>query len=149
MNKVNRIGEIILVIFGILVSIVGLFVRPIYGAIFKNPEILSDIENDLANEGFGVQEITESIAVLDYLSTYLTVVAGISIVIGIIAIFLLIGDKKAKAAGILLIVGAVLILVSSIGAGFFAFVFYLIAGIIALVRKAKPEEIEDPFLEDN
>src|SRR5699024_3630053 len=107
MQKVNRIGEIVLVVFGIIASIFGIFSRFIYSAIFKNPEILAETTDEMMQEGFTMDDINQSFALLNSVSTYLTVIASISLIIGVIALFLLIGDRKAKVAGITLIVASV------------------------------------------
>ena len=149
MKKVNRTIEIILVIFGLLASVLGIFSHFIYSAIFENPEILDAVQEEMVQEGFSFADINQSISLISSLSTYLTFIAIVSVIVGIIAIILLMGDKKPKAAGILLIIASVIVLVASVGTGFFAFVFYLIAGIVAVVRKAKPEDIEDPFIQQD
>lgn len=58
-----------------------------------------------------------------------------AIVLGIIAMVLLKGNRKPVAAGIIFIVTAVIVSIISTGLGIPAGLFYLIAGVMALVRK--------------
>src|SRR5690606_28381840 len=61
--------------------------------------------------------------------------------LGIVAIFLLKGNKKPVAAGIILFATAVLTTVVTAGSTLIPGLFYVIAGILALVRKA-PQTVE-------
>ncbi|WP_117149232.1 DUF4064 domain-containing protein [Paraliobacillus zengyii] len=61
----------------------------------------------------------------------------LAIAVGVVAMVLLRGNKKPKVAGIMFIVTAVLVAVISLGTGVIAGAFYLIAGIMCLVRKPK------------
>ncbi|ASK60999.1 hypothetical protein CFK37_01610 [Virgibacillus phasianinus] len=67
----------------------------------------------------------------------LTIISVVAIILGIISMIFLKGNKKPKAAGIILIVTAVVVAFISYGAGIIAGIFYLIAGIMALARKPK------------
>jgi len=58
-----------------------------------------------------------------------------AIVLGIVAMALLKGDKKPMIAGIIFIAIAVIVAFITAGVGILAGLFYLIAGILCLVRK--------------
>ncbi|AUJ25973.1 DUF4064 domain-containing protein [Virgibacillus dokdonensis] len=87
----------------------------------------------------GVEELNEQEfkTVLETGTNYLFFVFLVQIALGTLALFFLIGDKKPKAAGILLIVTAIVGTVASLFFGIFGGAAYLIAGIIALVRRPK------------
>ena len=68
----------------------------------------------------------------------MVVVSVIAIILGIVAMILLRGNKMPKVAGIIFIVVAVVGTVATVFLGFFGGLFYLIAGIMCLVRKPKP-----------
>ena len=58
-----------------------------------------------------------------------------AIVLGIVAMVLLKGNKKPVIAGIIFIATAVIVAIITTGVGIIAGIFYLIAGIMCLVRK--------------
>lgn len=60
-----------------------------------------------------------------------------AIVLGIVSMILLKGNKKPLIAGIIFIAVAIIVSVVTTGVGVIAGLFYLIAGIMALVRKPK------------
>src|SRR5699024_5654636 len=109
-----------------------------------NSNEINEIKDQMLADGFGPEEVDLAFNFLHASSTYFIIVAIVSLIVGIIAMILLIGDKKPKAAGILLIVSSIIILFASIFMGFFSFLFYLIAGIMAVVRKRKePVTVEE------
>ncbi|WP_033541005.1 DUF4064 domain-containing protein [Planococcus sp. CAU13] len=63
--------------------------------------------------------------------------AIVAIVLGIVAMVLLKGNRKPVIAGILFIATAVIVSIVTTGVGILAGLFYLIAGILCLVRKPK------------
>lgn len=65
----------------------------------------------------------------------LLVSALAAIVLGIVAMVLLNGNKKPVIAGIIFIAAAVIAAIITTGVGIIAGIFYLIAGIMCLVRK--------------
>ncbi|TAA72368.1 DUF4064 domain-containing protein [Planococcus salinarum] len=60
-----------------------------------------------------------------------------AVVLGIVAMVLLKGNKKPVVAGIIFIATAIIISIITTGIGVIAGIFYLIAGIMCLVRKPK------------
>lgn len=58
-----------------------------------------------------------------------------AIVLGIVAMVLLKGNKKPVIAGIIFLATAIIISITTTGLGVIAGIFYLIAGIMCLVRK--------------
>lgn len=66
---------------------------------------------------------------------FLLISAIAAIVLGIVAMVLLKGNKKPLIAGIIFIATAIIVSIVTTGVGVIAGLFYLIAGIMALVRK--------------
>lgn len=149
MQRVNRTGEIVLTLFGVAASIIGVISVIGLSRIFTNQEFINEFKLEMQAEGIGSEDMELVFGFFSSAGTFLLVVAIISLIVGIIATILLIGDKKPKAAGILLIITSVIVLLASLFSGFFAFLFYLIAGIMAVVRKPKinkdDEDINTPI----
>src|SRR5699024_2125178 len=80
----------------------------------------------------------EMLQVAGPLSWMITIGGLLAIILGIVAMIMLKGNKNPKAAGItLLVVGAATILIA-FPHGIFIGMFYLIAGILCLARKPRP-----------
>lgn len=62
-----------------------------------------------------------------------------AIVLGIVAMVLLKGNKKPIIAGIIFLVTAIIVAIITTGVGVIAGIFYVIAGILCLVRKPQPK----------
>lgn len=93
-----------------------------------------DPELDLTMEEFDM--------VLDLLGaggTVLLASAIAAVVLGIVAMILLKGNKKPVVAGIIFLIVAVGVSITTTGIGILAGIFYLIAGIMCLVRKPKQQ----------
>ncbi|MCH1625614.1 DUF4064 domain-containing protein [Fredinandcohnia quinoae] len=134
----KRTGEIILSIIGMclyaLISLLGFALIALNG----NEDFTNEMENiaaeDPALSGMDMGAIGDAVSAGGW---YFIIVSLLSIVIGIVCLVLLKGNKHPKAAGIILIVVAVL---STLGTFFLAIIsgiLYLIAGILCLVRKPK------------
>ncbi|MUV38327.1 hypothetical protein JNUCC1_02165 [Lentibacillus sp. JNUCC-1] len=139
----KRTAEVILSIVGAVVyaglAIVGIFIR----MIGSNEDIKNDVTSEMINEDptMSAQEVNDLLDVVGGLGWYVIVVSIIAIILGIVAMFMLKGNKMPKAAGIILIVTAVISTIATAFMGLFCALFYLIAGIMALVRKP-PRTVE-------
>ncbi|WP_158633907.1 DUF4064 domain-containing protein [Radiobacillus deserti] len=123
------------VLYGLLAGLGGIFKW-----IQSNDEAISEMEKQLESdptlEGTGVNLDT----FLDSLNTggnTLLTVSILVIVLGIISLILLKGNKKPKVAGIILIIAGAGSVFFTFGLGLFGAIFYVVAGIMALVRKPK------------
>ncbi|WP_440896872.1 DUF4064 domain-containing protein [Amphibacillus sp. Q70] len=67
------------------------------------------------------------------------VLAVIAIIAGVLAILMLKGNKRPKPAGILLLIAGVLIGFLQVGIALFGSLAYVIAGMMALLKKPKYE----------
>src|SRR5690625_2711211 len=103
-------------------------------------DLQTEIMNDPSLNDLNQQELDLALDVVGSMGTAVIVVCVISIIAGIIAMFLFKGDNKPKVAGIILLIVGVITTIISFGAAIFASVFYIIAGIMGLVRKKKPED---------
>lgn len=128
--------EMILTTIGILLFGV-LFAGSIllYGNLEGSPETLDLVQSFMKDEN--IVEFTEQqmISYIGYLFIYLAVISFSWIIFGAIAIYLFKKEDKVKAAGILLIITAILGTLSTIGLGIFSGMIYLIAGIMAITRR--------------
>ncbi|UOQ49177.1 DUF4064 domain-containing protein [Gracilibacillus caseinilyticus] len=137
----KRTVEVVLAIIGAIVYLFGV----LFGAIFRMmegqegwmQEMLAENPNfnqgDIANIEM---QLSNGIGTM---GTVLIVGSLISIIAGIVAMFFFRGNSKPKAASIiLLVVGAGTTLIT-FGGAIFAGIFYVIAGIMGLVRKPKQD----------
>ncbi|MFY4773699.1 DUF4064 domain-containing protein [Metabacillus sp. RGM 3146] len=142
----KRTAEIIFAIIGAVLYLIT-FVLSILMLGLKNSPSFEQGVNEAIKKDPALSDANvtfESISkIVQTFSTFVAISAFIGLVLGILAIIFLKGNKKPKAAGILLIAGGVVTTVGSIGFSFFGGVAYLIAGIIALVRKPKVSLTEE------
>ncbi|GAA0430918.1 hypothetical protein GCM10008983_04220 [Lentibacillus halophilus] len=139
----NRTGEIVLTIIGALIygffGIVGSFAV----WLLSNEEIINEAKEEISQQQSGItmSNLNEFLeAGVQGSGWLLIIVSVLALIVGIISVVFMKGDKKPKAAGIMLIVTAAISVVITLGAGIFSGLFYLIAGIMCLARK-KPETI--------
>ncbi|KGP74600.1 DUF4064 domain-containing protein [Pontibacillus yanchengensis] len=143
----SRKAEIIITIIG-MVMFTGLFgLSIIFLSVQGDPEfqqMLQDSLNETYSQMEGGQTINleEMANMISSFTTYLLVASLAGIGLGGLSLFFLKGNKKPKAAGIILIVTAVIGTIATLFLSFFGGVAYLIAGIMALVRKPKVSEPE-------
>ncbi|WP_101846777.1 DUF4064 domain-containing protein [Halobacillus sp. Marseille-P3879] len=123
------------VFFGLAAAIGAFFVN-----MGDNPQARAEIESilsqdpDVDTDQISVDQIMDGMAA----GAWTVLIAAIlAIVLGILCIVFLKGNKKPKAAGIILIITAVLMTFGTFGVGLFGGIAYLIGGIVALVRKPK------------
>jgi len=144
---VKRTGEIILTVIGLIFSVLSVIGSIILASIIKSDFVVENFtegfNEGLAEEGMeGAMDASSFLNIVAGLGWFLTFISIVGIVIGIIAIIFFKDNKRPKAAGIILIIGSIVILLATFGAGFFTFVVYLIAGIMALVRKPPQSELD-------
>ncbi|MFB4167936.1 DUF4064 domain-containing protein [Virgibacillus sp. JSM 102003] len=132
----NRTGEIVLTIVGALIYMLFAGLGIFTAWLFNNEQILNEASDEMMQQpGMGTGDMQAMLEVLQGGGLVLAIVSIIALVLGIISIILVKGDKKPKAAGIILIVTSVLAAIITVGAGIFSGIFYLIAGIMCLARK--------------
>lgn len=144
----KRTIEIVLTAIGLLFSLLGAGLTTFLVLMTR-----LDVFKEGFEEGYydgaieGTYDNSEAAIVLNILSGFGWLVVSmfaIGIILGIISIFFYIGNKKPKAASIILIIGSVIVGIGTVLTGFMPALLYLIAGIIGLVRKP-PVEHTDPI----
>ncbi|MFS0863586.1 DUF4064 domain-containing protein [Fredinandcohnia sp. 179-A 10B2 NHS] len=136
----KRTGEIVLTIIGAcLFAFITLF-GFIFLGLGGNDEFATEMENAAATDpaltGVDMGMITDMVVAGGW---YFIIVGLLSIVLGIVSLVLLKGNKRPKAAGIILIIVAVLSTLATFLLSIIASILYLIAGILCLVRKQKED----------
>ncbi|ANU14423.1 hypothetical protein B481_0177 [Planococcus halocryophilus Or1] len=135
----KRTAEMVLAIIGAL----GYAFTAVIGGMMiwlqNNRGIMEESFNEMATENpdLGMGDFEEMLDMLGTGGWFLTVASVVAIILGIVAMVLLKGNKKPVVAGIIFIATAVIVAFVSGGAGILAGIFYLIAGIMVLVRKPK------------
>ncbi|KHE67035.1 DUF4064 domain-containing protein [Halobacillus sp. BBL2006] len=137
----KRTAEIIFTVIGILLYAIPVVLGGMLLNVKDDPQFRAEIEKGIqsAPNADQVGNINMD-QMIDFLGTFTIVIlvaAILAIALGILSIVFLKGNKKPKAAGIILIITAIVMTFGTVGLGLFAGVAYLIAGIIALVRKSK------------
>ncbi|MFB1050311.1 DUF4064 domain-containing protein [Paraliobacillus sp. JSM ZJ581] len=129
------------VIFGIIGTIVYGITAIIGGSMLwmkGNEEVVEKIYSDVLEQNPEI-EMPDYQTFIDSMGTggvMLLLVSLAVMIAGIVAMVFLKGNKKPKAAGIIFIVSVAIVTVLP-GISPFTGVFYLIAGIMSLVRKPK------------
>ncbi|SFB06473.1 Protein of unknown function [Lentibacillus halodurans] len=137
----SRTGEIVLTVIGGFIY--GFFA--VVGALmvwfFHNEAIWDQATEELRQQQPDIApgEMEAALQMFQGSGWLMIVISAIGLILGIVSIVFMVGDKKPKAAGIMLIVMSVLGALVTFGALIFSGVFYLIAGIMCLARKASPE----------
>jgi hypothetical protein len=141
-------------------TVIGLILN-LFGAIgvtFLTIFSSSDLFRDGFEEGYtegmmdeGLEagnEVNLMLNLISGLGWWIVFVAVLGIIAGILAMIFYAGNKKPKAASIILIVAAVIVGFGTLLAGLVPALLYLIAGIIGLVRKPpQTSEESDTFIE--
>ncbi|KMJ59070.1 hypothetical protein AB685_08370 [Bacillus sp. LL01] len=137
----KRTAEIVMTVIAVFLSgltaIIGVFLN--FG--MSDPEFTTMMEQEMgadpAMEGMDMSSFMDMLALAG--PTLLTV-GILSLILGVIGIIAIKGNKKPVLAGIMLILAALVIGIGTIGFGFIPAILYLIAGIMAFARKPKVTE---------
>lgn len=147
----KRTAEIVLSVLGALANAAGAVIALLLVLLFRTEEVRNEFaagfNEEMINEG--IEESIDAFALLNLLlgmGWFLVILGVLGTISGIIAIIWFKGNAKPKAAGIILIISSIVILIGTVGFGFIPFLLYLIAGILALVRK--PSVVEEPILNE-
>jgi cytochrome bd-type quinol oxidase subunit 2 len=129
----KRTGEIVLGVIGAIFYGLGALFGVVMLVLKDQQDLLREISQDPE-----VSDVIDINSLVDTLSAggwTLIITSLIALILGIIAIVFIKGNKKPKAAGIIFIVTAVVITIATFGAAIFPGIFFLIAGIMCLARK--------------
>lgn len=132
----KRTGEVVLGVIGAILYGLG----AIFGIVMialKNNDMVQDEIREMSEdpELAGTVDFNSILASLAAGGWTLFITSLIALILGIIAIVFIKGNKKPKAAGIIFIVAAVVMAIVTFGVAIFPGIFFLIAGIMCLVRK--------------
>ncbi|WP_409254001.1 DUF4064 domain-containing protein [Bacillus sp. SCS-153A] len=133
---IKRTAEIVMGIIGIILS--GLFA--IMGFILNaNSAVMQEmLEQEISRDPSLTTEDTSYImGMIESMGPFLIGLGLISSILGLAAVLLIKGNKKPVVAGILFILAALVVGLGTFGAGFLPGLLFLIAGIMAFVRKPK------------
>jgi len=138
-DDLTRTAEMLITFLGIMVYS---FFSMIGGATLwmnKNPDKVANMLEDTNNEGMDVTKEEFLILLEDIGGSgwYVLIGSLIAIIVGGIAIYLLRGNKNSLIAGISLLISAILSTFLTFLLAWPAAIFYIIAGIMSLVRKPK------------
>ena len=150
----SRVAEIIFSVIGLVIyglvfffSFRVLTMQEDTKAQFKQQ--MQDAMNSNPNAQGNSVSVDKIIDAISTGSLVIVIFSAIAIILGIVAIVFLKGNKKPKAAGIILIVTGVVTTLGTIAFGIFGGIAYLIAGITALVRKSKNKSITEESSVEN
>ncbi|MGD6967962.1 DUF4064 domain-containing protein [Rossellomorea vietnamensis] len=133
---VKRTGEIVMGVIGIILSalfaVMGFVLNANSGAMQEMVE-----EEFSQDPTFTAEETNVILQSMESIGPFLIGLGLISSILGLVAVLLIKGNKKPVIAGILFILGALVVGLGTVGAGFLPGILFLIAGIMALVRKPK------------
>lgn len=145
----KRTAEIIITVIGIILYGLPLALSGLLLSMKDNPQFQQEMENFMNSPQMQMEGEAASISMGEMLNAmgsfaqFVIIAAVIAIALGILCIVFLKGNKKPKAAGIILIITAILMTFATVGMGIFAGAAYLIAGIVALARKPKKPVVEE------
>ncbi|TFJ91870.1 DUF4064 domain-containing protein [Lentibacillus salicampi] len=132
----SRTGEIVLTVIGAIIYGLSAIGGAFMVWLFNNEAVQNEAMGDInQQEGVGAEDMEAAFGFLQGGGWFLVALSVIGLILGIVCIVFLKGDKKPKAAGIILIVTSVLFAIITFGALIFSGIFYLIAGIMCLARK--------------
>ncbi|MEI3607432.1 DUF4064 domain-containing protein [Pseudogracilibacillus sp. SE30717A] len=134
----KRTGEITLIIIGAVLNLLGIIGFGLFTSFSQTDFFLYNVL-----DGYGSPEELFVINIMTGIGWFLAILSFFALIAGIIALFFFKGNKKPKPASIILIITSVIVLLGTFGMGFFAFLCYLVAGIMGLVRKPPHVEVEE------
>lgn len=144
----KRTGEIVLGVIGIISSALMALVGMVFIYANQSGEVKSIMEEGFAEDPTLEVNPEDINLVMEGLGSFgwaVVVASIIGVILGLIAVISIKGNKKPKLAGWMFIIGAVLTGLISVGMGFVPAILYLIAGIMAFVRKAHSDTPEPPI----
>ncbi|CAG9621111.1 DUF4064 domain-containing protein [Sutcliffiella rhizosphaerae] len=141
----KRTTEIVLSVIAVVLSgltaIIGLMFNSMmaddeFRQMMESDEFRQSMEQELgSNPNLEAADLDTINSIFALVGPSLLIVGILSLVLGIIGIIAIKGNKKPILAGVMLILAALVIGIGTIGFGLIPAILYLIAGIMSLVRK--------------
>lgn len=142
----KRTGEIVLGVIGIVVyafiSLLSALMIWVQNNEDKVKELMQEAAEENSDNALSPEEINETISTMGDNGWPFFIAGLLTVILGIVALIFLKGNKRPKPAGIILIVLAVLSVFVFGGFALFGSVPYLIAGLMCLLRKP-PKPVEE------
>jgi len=138
----KRTAEIVMTVIAVIISGLTALFGVLMNLGMSDPEFAEVMEEEMAADpaAMGEMDMATFMDMLAWAGPVLLAVGIISLILGVIGIIAIKGNKKPVLAGIMLILAALVIGIGTIGFGFIPAILYLIAGIMAFVRKPKVTE---------
>ena len=143
---VKRTGEVIMGVIGIVLSALFSIIGIVLNMGMNSPEVMSQIEEgmesdpNLQESGMTAGDMSVIMETAESMGSYLVILGIIASILGIIAVITIVKNKKPVLSGIMFILAALVVGLGTIGFGFIPGLLFLIAGIMAFVRKPKRTE---------
>ncbi|OXS60104.1 uncharacterized protein DUF4064 [Bacillus sp. V-88] len=140
---VKRTGEVIMGVIGIVLSALFSIIGIVLNMGMNSPEVMSQIEEgmesdpNLQESGMTAGDMSAIMETAESMGSYLVILGIIASILGIIAVMTIVKNKKPVLSGIMFILAALVVGLGTIGFGFIPGLLFLIAGIMAFVRKPK------------
>lgn len=140
---VKRTGEVVMGVIGIILSALFSIIGIVVNMGMSDPEVMSQLEEgmesdpNIQNAEMTAGDLSSIISAAESAGSYLVILGIIASILGIIAVLTIVKNKKPVLSGIMFIIAALVIGLGTIGFGFVPGLLFLIAGIMALVRKPK------------
>lgn len=132
------LGIIGIVFFG-LMSIIGILLISLQNNLSYRHAIESSAASNPSANTTNINDMLANIAQSGWL---IFIGSSIAFLLGFIAAVYIKGNKKPKTSGILFLVSAAIALILTKGGDFLPDILYIIAGIMALMRKPKKTQNE-------
>lgn len=143
MKRLKRTGEIALTIIGAVFNLIGVGIFSLFTTFSKTDYFMYNFLG-----AYGTEEDVFFINIMTGIGWFLSIISLLALIAGIVALLFFKGDKKPKAAGIILIITSVILALGTFMMAFLAALCYLIAGIMGLVRKP-PQADQDEIITDS
>ncbi|MEA3319910.1 MAG: DUF4064 domain-containing protein [Bacillota bacterium] len=137
----KRTAEIVMTVIAVIISGLTALFGVLMNLGMSDPEFTEVMEEEMAADpSMEGMDMGGFMDLLSMAGPTLLTVGIISLILGVIGIIAIKGNKKPVLAGIMLILAALVIGIGTLGFGIIPAVLYLIAGIMAFVRKPKVTE---------
>ncbi|MBH9965160.1 Protein of unknown function [[Bacillus] enclensis] len=138
---VKRTGEVVMGIIGIVLSALFSIIGIVTNMSIDDPMVMQEMEKMIESDpAITTQDSTFIIGIAESMGWYLILIGVIASILGLIAVLTIVKNRKPILSGIMFILAALVIGLGTIGFGFIPGLLFLIAGIMAFVRKPKPSE---------
>ncbi|MBW3114564.1 MULTISPECIES: DUF4064 domain-containing protein [Bacillaceae] len=140
---VKRTGEVVMGVIGIVLSALFSIIGIVLNMGMQSPDVMSQIEEgmqsdpNLQESGMTAGDMNSIMEAAESMGSYLVILGIIASIIGIIAVLTIVKNRKPVLSGIMFIIAALIIGLGTVGFGFIPGLLFLVAGIMAFVRKPK------------